>query len=142
MGEVDSAPAAPAPPMPDLNALEVDPAKGERFHKAAFVHSNEGTTHRLVAKILPDGRLDIVRFACDLGSDGIMAGKWGIRLIESQPLTRFDAEIATIQKEITDKGEEVHGVWPHDLTGIPDVVEQASSLEAWLLKAAKEIVSS
>ena len=29
MGEVDSAPAAPAPPMPDVNALEVDPAKGE-----------------------------------------------------------------------------------------------------------------
>ena len=54
MGEVDAAPAAPAPPMPDLTALEVDPAKGERFHKAAFVHSKEGTTHRLVAKTLPN----------------------------------------------------------------------------------------
>jgi len=142
MGETDTAPAAPAPPMPDLTVLEVFPDQGERFYKAAFVHSKQGTTYRIIAKTLSDGRLDMVRFACDLGADGIMAGKWAIWRIESQPLTRFDAEIATVQKEITDKGEEVHGVWPHDLTGIPDVAEQASSVEAWLLKAAKEIVSS
>jgi hypothetical protein len=142
MGETDTAPAAPAPPMPDLTVLEVFPDQGERFFKAAFVHSKQGTTYRIVAKTLSNGRLDLVRFACDLGSDGIMAGKWAIWRIESQPLTRFDAEIATVQKEITDKGEEVQGVWPHDLTGIQDVAEQASSLEAWLIKAAKEIVSS
>lgn len=142
MGEVDSAPAAPAPPMPDLTVLEVFPDQGERFYKAALVHSKQGTTYRMVAKTLSDGRLDIVRFACDLGSDGIMAGKWAIRRIESQPLTRFDAEVATIQKEITDKGEEIHGVWTHDLTSIQDVAEQSCSLEAWLLQAAKEIVSS
>ena len=142
MGETDTAPAAPAPPMPDLTVLEVFPDQGERFYKAAFVHSKQGTTYRIVAKTLSDGRLDLVRFACDLGSDGIMAGKWAIWRIESQPLTRFDAEIATVQKEITEKGEEVQGVWPHDLTGIQDVAEQASSLEAWLIKASKEIVSS
>lgn len=142
MGEVDSAPAAPAAPMPDLNALEVDPAKGERFHKAAFVHSKAGTTHRLVAKITTDGRIDLVRFACDLGADGVMSGKRGTRLIESQPVERFDAELADIQKDITRKGEEVQGVWAHDLTSIQDVAEQASSLEAWVLQAAKEIKPS
>ncbi len=142
MGEVDTAPAAPAPPMPDLTALEVDPAQGERFYKAAFVHSKEGTTYRMVAKTLPDGRLDLVRFACDLGSDGIMFGKRGTRRIQSQPPERFDAEVATIQKEITDKDEEVQGVWAHDLTGIQDVAEQARSLDAWILQTAKEIVPS
>jgi hypothetical protein len=142
MGEVDAAPAAPAPPMPDLTALEVDPAKGERFHKAAFVHSKEGTTHRLVAKALPDGRLDLVRFACDLGADGKMNGKRGTRRIESQPVERFDEELAAIQKDITSKGQEVQGVWAHDLTSIQDVAEQAKSLEAWVLVAAKEIKPS
>lgn len=142
MGEVDSAPAAPAIPMPDLNALEVDPAKGERFHKAAFVHSKAGTTHRLVAKTLPDGRIDLVRFACDLGADGAMSGKRGTRRIESQPVERFDEELAAIQKDIVGKGEEVQGVWAHDLTSIQDVAEQASNLEAWVLEAAKEIKPS
>ncbi len=125
-----------------LNALEVDPAKGERFHKAAFVHSNEGTTHRLVAKILPDGRLDLVRFAFDFGANGAMNGKRGTRRIESQPVERFDEEVASIQKDIKSKGEEVQGVWAHDLTSIQDVAEQASSLEAWVLQAAKEIKPS
>ena len=142
MGEVDSAPAAPAPPMPDWNALEVDPAKGERIHKAAFLHSKEGTTHRLVAKILPDGRLNLVRFACNLGADGTMNGKLGTRRIESQPVERFEEELASIQKDISGKGEEVQGVWSHDLTNIQDVAEQASSLEAWVLQAAKEIKPS
>ena len=142
MGEVDAAPSAPAPPMADLTILEVFPDKGERFHKAAFVHSKEGTTYRIVAKILTNGKLDMVRFACDLGSDGVISGKWGIRIIDGQPLTRFDAEIETVQKEITDKGEEVQGVWPHDLTDIQEVAEQASSLEAWLERTAKEIVSA
>ena len=71
MGEVDTAPAAPAKPMPDLTALEVDPAKGERFYKAALVHSKQGTTYRMVAKALADGRLDLVHFVCDLSADGI-----------------------------------------------------------------------
>ena len=132
MGETDAAPSAPAPPMADLTILEVFPDKGERFHKAAFVHSKEGTTYRIVAKILTNGKLDMVRFACDLGSDGVISGKWGIRIIDGQPLTRFDAEIETVQKEITDKGEEVQGVWPHDLTDIQDVAEQASKHKEYL----------
>lgn len=142
MGEVDAGPAAPAVPMPDLTALEVDPAQGERFYKAAIVHSKQGTTYRMVAKTLPDGRLDLVRFACDLGADGVMFGKRGTRRIQSQPLERFDAEVATIQKEIIDKGEEVQGLWAHDLTGIQEVAQQASSLDTWMLQTSKEIVPS
>ena len=133
---------SPAAQAPDLNTLEVDPTKGERFHKAAFVHSKAGTTHRLVAKVLPDGKLDLVRFACDLGPDGIMNKKRGTRRIESQPVERFDEELASIQKDITGKGEEVQGVWAHDLTSIQDVAEQAGSLKAWALQAAQEIKPS
>jgi hypothetical protein len=48
--------------------------------------------------------------------------------------------VATIQKEITDKGEEVQKVWAHDLTGIQDVAEQVSSLDAWMVQTAKEVV--
>jgi hypothetical protein len=59
MGEVDAGPAAPAKPMPDLTALEVDPSKGERFFKAVLVHSKQGTTYRMVAKAMADGRLDL-----------------------------------------------------------------------------------
>ena len=139
MAEVEEVPAAPAP---DLTTLEVDPTKGERFHKAAFVHSKAGTTHRLVAKLLPDGKLDLVRFACDLGADGIMNKKRGTRRIESQPVERFDVELAAIQKDITGKGEEVQGVWAHDLTNIQDVAEQAGSLKAWVFQAAREIKPS
>ena len=71
-----------------------------------------------------------------------MNGKRGTRRIESQPVERFDEEVAAIQKDIKSKGEEVQGVWAHDLTSIQDVAEQASSLEAWVLQAAKEIKPS
>ena len=140
MGEVDSGPAAPAKPMPDLTALEVDPAKGERFFKAVVIHSKQGTTYRMVAKAMADGRLDLVHFVCDLSADGTMNGKRRIRRIESQRPERWDAEVATIQKEITDKGEEVQKVWAHDLTSIQDVAEQVASLDAWMAQTAKEIV--
>jgi hypothetical protein len=140
MGEVDAGPAAPAKPMPDLTALEVDPAKGERFFKAVLVHSKQGTTYRMVAKAMADGRLDLVHFVCDLSADGTMNGKRRIRRIESQRQERWDTEVATIQKEITDKGEEVQKVWAHDLTGIQDVAEQVASLDAWMVQTAKEIV--
>ena len=139
MGEVDTS-AAPPPPMLDLTAVEVDPAKGERFYKAVIVHSKQGTTYRMVVKALPDGRLDLVHFACDLGADGTMFGKRRVRRIESQPVTRFDAEIETIKKDIAQTGEEVQGVWVHDLTEIQDVAEQVSSLDAWMVATAKEIV--
>ena len=140
MGEVDTAPAAPAPPMMDLTAVEVDPAKGERFYKAAIVHSKQGTTYRMVVKTLPDGRLELVYFVCDLDADGTMFGKRRIRRIESQPVTRFDAELEAIKKEIVGNGEEVQGVWVHDLTGIQDVPEQISSLDEWMVTTAREIV--
>ncbi|NKB80921.1 MAG: hypothetical protein GKS05_03290 [Nitrospirales bacterium] len=140
MGEVDTAPTTPAKPLVDLTALEVDPAKGERFYKVAIVHSKQGTTYRIVAKVLADGKLDLVHFVCELSADGTMNGKRRIRRIESQRPERFDAEVATIQKEITDKGEEVQGVWAHDLTEIHDVAQQVSSLEAWMVQTAKEIV--
>ena len=84
MGEADSGPAAPAKPMPDLTALEVDPAKGERFFKAVLIHSKQGTTYRMVSKSLTDGRLDLVHFVCDLSADGTMNGKRRVRRIESQ----------------------------------------------------------
>ena len=71
-----------------------------------------------------------------------MNGKLGTRRIESQPVERFEEELASIQKDIIGKGEEVQGVWSHDLTNIQDVAEQASSLEAWVLQAAKEIKPS
>jgi len=140
MGEVDAGPAAPATPMPDMTVLEVDPAKGERFFKAVLIHSKQGTTYRMVAKVLGDGRLDLVHFVCDLSADGTMNGKRRIRRIESQKSERWDKEVATIQKEITDNGEEVQKVWSHDLTGIQDVAEQISSLDIWMVQTAKEVV--
>ena len=139
MGEVDSAPATPAKPMIDLTAVEVDPSKGERFYKAAIIHSKQGTTYRMVVKTLPDGRLDLVYFVCDLDADGTMFGKRRIRRIESQPIARFDAEIETIKKEITGNKEEIQGTWIHDLAEIKDVAEQVSSLDAWMVATAKEI---
>ncbi|GJL64482.1 MAG: hypothetical protein NPIRA04_31360 [Nitrospirales bacterium] len=138
MGEVDTS-AAPPAPMIDLTAVEVNPAIGERYYKAAIVHSKQGTTYRMVAKTLPDGRLDLVHFVCDLGADGTMFGKRRVRRIESQPVTRFDAEIETIKKDITASGEEVQGVWEHDLMKIQDVAEQVGSLDAWMVTTAKEI---
>ena len=119
MGEVDTASATPAKPMMDLSAVEVDPGQGERLYKAAFVHSKQGTTYRMVAKTLPDGKLDLVHFVCDLDPDGTMYGKRRIRRIHNQPQERFDNEIEAIKKEIVDKGEEVLGVWtePPTLSG-------------------------
>ena len=139
MGEVDAGPAIPAKPMPDLTALEVDPNQGERLFKAAFVHSKQGTTYRLVSKSLPDGKLDLVHYVCDLDSDGTQFGKRRIRRIHSQPPNRFDQEIETIKKEIADTGEEVQGVWTHDLSTVLDVPEQSSSLDAWTVQTAKVI---
>ncbi len=36
-------------------------------------------------------------------------------------------------------GEEVHAVWVHDMTGLPDLIAQANSLEEWTKKMAAEI---
>jgi len=102
MGEVDAGPAIPTKPMPDLTALEVDPSQGERLYKAAFVHSKQGSTYRLISKTLSDGKLDLVHYVCDLDPDGTQFGKRRIRRIHSQPNNRFDQEIETIKKEIAD----------------------------------------
>ena len=139
MGEVDAGPAIPAKPMPDLTSLEVDPNQGELLYMAAFVHSKQGTTYRLMSKTLPDGKLDLVHYVCDLDSDGTQFGKRRIRRIHSQPTSRFDQEIETIKKEIVDNGEEVQGVWTHDLTPFTDVPAQSASLDAWTLQTAIEI---
>ena len=139
MGEVDAAPAVPAKPMPDLTSLEVDPNQVERLYKAVFVHSKQWTTYRVISKTLADGKLDLVHYVCDLDSDGTQFGKRRIRRIHSQPLDRFEREIETIKQEITDNGEEVQGVWNHDLTALPDIPAQSSSLEAWTVETAKEI---
>ncbi len=141
MGEVDTS-AAPPPPMIDLTALEVDPSKGERFFKAAIVHSKQGTTYRMVAKTLPDGRLDLVHFVCDLDADGTMFGKRRVRRIESQPVARFDIEVETIKKEITGNEEDIQGDWMLDLANLQDVGEQVSSLDAWMKATAKEIAEA
>ena len=134
--------ATPPQPILDLTALEVDPSKGERFYKAVILHSKQGTTYRMVAKTLPDGRLDLVHFVCNLSANGTMSDKRRVRRIDSQPETRFDAEIETIKKDITEKQEEVQGAWVHDLTNIQDVAEQVSSLNAWMKATATEIVPS
>lgn len=139
MGEVNAAPAVAAKPMPDLTSLEVDSNQGERLYKAAFVHSKQGTTYRLISKTLAEGKLDLVHYVCDLDPDGTQFGKRRIRRIHCQPLDRFDREIETIKKEIVDNGEEVQGVWSHDLTTLPDIPAQRSSLDAWTVQTAKDI---
>ena len=139
MGEVDAAPAAPAKPMPDLTSLEVDPNQGERLYKAAFIKSKQGDTYRLISKTLSDGNVDLVYYICDLDADGTQFGKRRIRRIHSQPADRFDREIEAIKKEIIDNGEEVQGVWSHDLTALTDIPAQSSSLEDWTVQIAKDI---
>src|SRR2546427_1180728 len=74
MGEVDEA-AAPARKIEDPSALNVDPDRGERLYKSAIIHTKQGTTYRMVAKMLPIGKLDIVHYACDLLPDGTPEGK-------------------------------------------------------------------
>lgn len=142
MGEVDTAPTAPAKPMMDLSAVEVNPEEGENLYKATFVHSKQGTTYRMVAKTLSDGKLDLVHFICDLDPDGTMYGKRRIRRIHAQPIERFDNEIEAIKKEIVDKEEEVLETWTHDLSNISGVGAQSDSLNVWTAEIAKKISPS
>ena len=60
------------------------------------------------------------------------------RILEQKP-ERFDKEIETIKKTIQDSGEEVQGVWVHDLTTVTDLAAQGSSLAAWAKKMANEL---
>ncbi len=139
MGEVNAAPDVAAKVMEDLTALEVDSQKGERLFKAAIVQTKQGTTYRMLAKALETGRLDLVHYACDLDEEGKPTTKWAIRRILDQPVERFSKEMDTVQKTVKDGGDEVQGVWVHDMTGMANVADQGSSLEAWSKKMAGEI---
>jgi hypothetical protein len=138
MGEVSPAPEGAARVIEDLTAMEVDPAKGERLYKAALIQSNKGVAYRMLAKTLNTGKLDLVHYGCDLDEEGNPTTKWRIRRILEQAPERFDKEIETITKGVKDDGEEVKGVWVHDMTGIPDVAAQGKSLEEWSRKIAAE----
>ena len=138
MGEVDAA-ETPARKIEDPSALNVDPDNGERLYKSAIIHTKQGTTYRMVAKMLPIGKLDIVHSACDLLPDGTPEGKRRVNRILAVLPQRFDSEIDYIQKVAKGNGEEVQSVWVHDMTGLPSLTAQAHSLEEWTKKMAAEI---
>jgi len=139
MGEVSAEPEVAARAVEDLTKMDVDPAKGERLFKAALVRSNKGSVYRLLSKTLSTGKVDLVHYGCTLDDDGNPTTKWSIRRILEQRPARFDEEIEAIKKTIKDGGEEVQGVWMHDLTGEADLACQGSSLEAWTKKMASEL---
>ena len=138
MGEVDTA-ETPARKIEDPSALNVDPDNGERLYKSAIIHTKQGTTYRVVAKMLPIGKLDIVHYACDLLPDGTPEGMRRLNRILAVLPQRFDSEIDYIQKVAKGNGEEVQSVWVHDLTALPSLIAQAHSLEEWTKKMAAEI---
>jgi hypothetical protein len=139
MGEASPTPEVAARAIEDLTKMEVDPAKGEKLYKAALLHSNKGATYRMLAKSSKDGRLDLVHYGCTLDEEGNPSTKWSIRRILEQKPERFEKEIETIKKTIQDGGEEVQGVWVHDLSRIPDIAEQGKSLDAWTKQTVGEI---
>ena len=139
MGETAAAPEVTARAVEDLTKMEVDPSKCERLYKAALIHSNKGTTYRMLAKSLQDGRLDIIHYGCMLDENGTPTTKWSIRRILEQKPERFEKELESIKQTIRDSGEEVHQAWVHDLTTISDVSAQGVSLEAWTKKIASDI---
>ena len=138
MGEVNASPEVGARAVEDVSSMEVDPDKGERLYKAALLHSNQGTTYRMLAKSFPSGKVDIVHYACDLDADGNPATKWRITRIMAVAPERFDAEIEFIKKNLKGNGEEVQGVWVHDMTAMPDLIAQSNSLGDWNRKMAAE----
>src|SRR5574341_482073 len=71
----------------------------------------------------------------------IRSTKWAIRRILEQKPERFDKEIEAIQKAIQDNGEEVAGLWVHDMTGMCDTATQGHSLEEFNRKTAAEVRS-
>ena len=139
MGEVNAEPEAAARAIEDLTAIEVDPDKCERLYKAALVQSKSGVSYRMLAKSLQTGKVDLVHYACDIDADGKPTTKWRIRRIVEQIPERFDKEIEAIKQVIKDEGEEVQGVWVHDLTGLPDVTAQGKSLDEWSRSMAVEV---
>ena len=138
MGEVNEE-ATTARPVEDVTAITVDPDRGERLYKSATIHTKQGTTYRMVAKSLPSGKLDIVHYACALLPDGTPEGKYRVNRILAVAPERFDNEIEFIKKTIKGNGEEVMGVWVHDMTAMPDLIAQGNSLEEWTKKMGAEI---
>src|SRR5437773_10414523 len=113
MGEVDTA-ETPARKIEDPSALNVDPDNGERLYKSAIIHTKQGTTYRVVANMLPIGKLDIVHYACDLLPDGTPECKRRVNRILAVLPQRFDSEIDYIQQVAKGNGRDVHAVWVHD----------------------------
>ena len=138
MGEVNEE-TAPARKIEDPSAMNVDPDQCERLYKSATIQTKQGTTYRMVAKSLSNGKLDIVHYACDLLPDGTPEGKHRVNRILAVAPERFDNEIEFIKKTIKGNGEEVTGVWVHDMTTMPDLIAQGNSLEEWTKKTAAEI---
>src|SRR3989442_259935 len=128
MGEVDAA-ETPARKIEDPSALNVDPDNGERLYKSAIIHTKQGTTYRMVAKMLPIGKLDIVHYACDLLPDGTPEGKRRVNRILAVLPQRFDSEIDYIQKGAKGNGEKGQSVSVHDMTRLPSLIAPATSLE-------------
>lgn len=139
MGEVNASPEATTRVLEDLTAMEVDPDKGERLYKAALVLSSSGVAYRMLSKSLKSGKLDLVHYGCDLDNDGNPSTKWRIRRILEQSPQRFDQEIEAIKKAVVDDGEQVSGTWVHDMSAMPDIPAQSTSLEAWSKQMAAEV---
>lgn len=139
MGEVNASPEMASRVMEDMTAMEVDAEKDERLYKAALIQSSAGVSYRMLSKVLKTGRLDLVHYGCDLNEDGRPTTKWRIRRILDQPLERFDVEVEAIKKAIVDDGEQVVGTWIHDMSTMPDVTAQGSSLESWSKQMATDM---
>jgi hypothetical protein len=139
MEEVDPTPEGATRAIEDLTALEVNQDKGERLYKAALVQSNSSVTYRMLAKVLSTGKLDLVHYACNLDADGKPTTKWKIRRILEQAPERFDQELETIKKGVTDGNEQILGAWVHDMTGLPDVAAQGKSLGEWSRNMTAEV---
>src|SRR5438128_12573795 len=138
MGEVDAA-ETPARKIEDPSALNVDPDNGERLYKSAIIHTKQGTTYRMVAKMLPIGKLDIVHYACDLLPDGTPEGKRRVNRILAVPPQRFASEIDYIQKVAKGNGDDVHSVWVHAFTALPSLIAQTHSVAECTKTTAAEI---
>src|SRR5438132_9028164 len=120
MVEVDAA-ETPARKIEDPSALIVDPDNGERLYKSAIIHTKQGTTYRMVAKMLPIGKLDIVHYACDLLPDGTPEGKRRVNRILAVLRQRFDSEIDSILTVAEGNGKEVQSDCVQDLTALPSL---------------------
>ncbi len=138
MGEASPSPETANRVIEDMTAMEVDPDKGERLYKAALIRANTGVAYRMLSKSLKTGKVDLVHYGCDLDEDGNPKTRWRIRRILEQSPERFDKEIEAIKKAVADVGEQVVGTWVHDMTTIPDLPAQGTSLQAWSKQMAGE----